>query len=221
MTSVNETKEINMISSKKSSFRALIVGTGGQGVIRASQIMAWAAVNEGFKVRTAETHGMAQRGGSVVCYVGIGEIAGPLFPRGMADVILAFEEVEALRNVDYANPNTLFLISNTRLVPPGLYFNQAKRYPSEEEIISNIQKVSKKVFLIDANKIAKASGESRAENVVMLAYLLASGLFPVKEATLLKTTLGFVPAKAKEANQKAFDLAYTEAKELMKSGGAQ
>jgi len=208
-----------MEPEKKTSYRTLIVGTGGQGVIRASQIMAWAAVNDGYKVRTAETHGMAQRGGSVVCYVGVGQIAGPLFPRGMADVVLAFEEVEALRNVDYANPNTLFLISNTRLVPPGLYFNQTKRYPSEDEIITNIKKVTSKVFLIDANKIAKASGEPRAENVVILAYLLASGLFPVKEDTFLKTILGFVPAKAKDANKKAFDLAYAEAKALMKSGG--
>lgn len=198
-------------------FRSLIVGTGGQGVIRASQILGWAAVNAGLKVRTAETHGMAQRGGSVVCYVGIGNINGPLFPRGMANVIMAFEEAEALRNLDYANENTVFLISQTRNIPPGLVFVKGKTYPSEDEIIANIKKVSSHVYLIDANKIATEAGEPKAENVVILAYLLASGLFPIDEESFTKTVLSFVPEKAREANKKAFQVALAKARAEIKS----
>jgi indolepyruvate ferredoxin oxidoreductase, beta subunit len=195
------------------SFRILITGTGGQGAIRASQILGWAAVNQGYKVRTAETHGMAQRGGSVVCYLGIGNVNGVLFPRGMADLVLAFEEVEALRNVDYANSNTIFLVSKTQIVPPGLYFKKDARYPLELEIQENLKKVSPHVYFIDAKSIAKRAGEPRAENVVMLAYLYATGKIPIDEDILLRTITSFVPKKALEANKKAFNVALADAKE--------
>jgi indolepyruvate ferredoxin oxidoreductase beta subunit len=155
---------------------------------------------------------MAQRGGSVTCYLGVGDVNGVLFPRGTADVVLAFEEIEALRNIDYANSNTVFLVSKTRLIPPGLYFNKAARYPSEEEIIANLKKVSPHVYFIDAKKIAEDAGEPRAENVVMIAYLFATGLFPVSEAILLKTVLSFVPQKVLEQNKNAFNVALADAK---------
>ena len=216
-------KELEQNTQDDISFRVLITGTGGQGAIRASQILGWSAINQGYKVRTAETHGMAQRGGSVVCYLGIGNVNGVLFPRGAADVILAFEEVEALRNVSYAHPKTLFLVSKTQLVPPGLYFKKDARYPSEEDIISNIKKVSSNVYVIDAKKIATEAGEPRAENVVMLAYLHATGKLPVTEEILLKTVLSFVPKKAVEANKRAFEAALKDAKanfaQLFTKGG--
>jgi indolepyruvate ferredoxin oxidoreductase beta subunit len=193
------------------SLKVIITGTGGQGAIRASEILGWAAINSGYKVRTAETHGMAQRGGSVVCYLGVGNVNGPLFPRGMASVILAFEEIEALRAADYANENTIFLVSKTRLIPPGLYFTKA-RYPDESEIIRDLKKISPYVYFIDAQEVAKAAGESRAENVVMLAYLFATGKLPVTEEILLKTILSFIPKKAMEQNKKAFEVALAEAK---------
>ena len=135
-------KSTQKATKSEKSFRLVITGTGGQGAIRASQILGWAAVNEGYNVRTAETHGMAQRGGSVTCYLGVGNVNGVLFPRGTADVVLAFEEIEALRNIDYANSNTVFLVSKTRLIPPGLYFNKTARYPSEEEILAKIGRAS-------------------------------------------------------------------------------
>lgn len=196
------------------SLKVIITGTGGQGAIRASEILGWAAINSGLKVRTAETHGMAQRGGSVVCYLGVGNVNGPLFPRGMASVILAFEEIEALRAADYANENTIFLVSKTRQIPPGLYFNKNARYPEESEIIRDLKKVSPYVYFIDAQEVAKAAGEPRAENVVMLAYLFATGKYPVTEEILLKTILSFIPKKALDQNKKAFEVALAEAKKF-------
>ncbi len=194
------------------SLRILVTGIGGQGAIRATQILGWAAINQGYKVRTAETHGMAQRGGSVKCYLGIGNVNGVLFPKGMADIVLAFEEIEAMRCLEFANENTVFLTSKTQAVPPGLYFKNIE-YPSEEDIIDTIKKVSKKAFVIDAKKIAIDSGEPRAENVVMLAYLFATGLLPFEKEIFEKTVYSFIPKKAIEPNKIAFNTALKMAKE--------
>ncbi len=204
-----ETKESEI------SLRILITGIGGQGAIRATQILGWAAINQGYKVRTAETHGMAQRGGSVNCYMGIGNVNGVLFPKGMADIVLAFEEIEAMRSLEYANKDTVFLMSKTQAVPPGLYFKNIK-YPSEEKIIKTIKKVSDNVFAIDAKQIAIDSGEPRAENVVMLAYLYSTGLLPIDEDIFKKTVFSFVPKKALEPNKIAFETALKKAKENKK-----
>jgi Pyruvate/2-oxoacid:ferredoxin oxidoreductase gamma subunit len=107
------------MSWRAEDFSLLNVGTGGQGVVSASNILAWAALRDDYNVRTAETHGMAQRGGSVASYVRFGtEVYGPLIPRGTVDVILAFELSEALRNVDFASKKTTFIISDNMQIPP-------------------------------------------------------------------------------------------------------
>ncbi len=106
---------------KATDFSLLNVGTGGQGVIIASNILGWAALRDDYNVRTAETHGMAQRGGSVASYLRFGtKVYGPLIPRGTVDVVLAFEMSEALRNVDYANAKTTFIISDNQQIPPSV-----------------------------------------------------------------------------------------------------
>ena len=88
-------------------------------MVSASNILAWAALRDDYNVRTAETHGMAQRGGSVASYVRFGtEVYGPLIPRGTVDVVLAFELSEALRNVDFASEKTTFIISDNQQIPP-------------------------------------------------------------------------------------------------------
>ncbi len=98
----------------------LLVGIGGTGVIRASQILGWAALKAGYKVRTAETHGMSQRGGSVSSYLRFGkELEGPFMIQGDLDVLLAFEISEALRNLNYASENTFVVASYNTVIPPS------------------------------------------------------------------------------------------------------
>lgn len=197
------------MNSEPKDTHILIVGVGGQGVIRASQILAWAALREGMNVRAAETHGMAQRGGAVVCYLNIGKnVEGPLFPKGTADIILSFEEVESIRNADYANQDTMFLIANTTLIPVGVLMNRKLSYPSQQEIEASLKKITKNVFFFDALDIAMKSGDARTANTVMLAYLLATNKLNIKKETLIETIKEFVPANAVEANLKAFDLAF-------------
>ncbi|MBD3352174.1 MAG: hypothetical protein GF364_11865 [Candidatus Lokiarchaeota archaeon] len=109
-------------------YNLLCVGVGGQGVISASNILAWAALADNYNVRTAETHGMAQRGGSVSSFLRFGEkVQGPLIPKGSVSVILSFELVEALRNVSFANKETRFVIStNTQISPTVLISKTVK-----------------------------------------------------------------------------------------------
>jgi Pyruvate/2-oxoacid:ferredoxin oxidoreductase gamma subunit len=106
---------------KKDNYNALCVGIGGTGVIRASMILGWAALQEGFKVRTAETHGMSQRGGSVSSYLRFGKtLENPFMIEGDLDVLIAFEISEALRNLHYANKETLIIASRNAVIPPSV-----------------------------------------------------------------------------------------------------
>ncbi len=169
---------------------------------------------------TAETHGMAQRGGSVICYIGIGNVHGPLVPKGMANAVLAFEETEALRYIDYANNETVFQSKNSEY-SPGLIFVKGKTYPTEEEIVESLRKISPHIYLIDARQIAEEVGEPKAENVVILAYLLASGCFPIEKEIFLDSILNFVPERLEMPIVRAFELAYNAPKKNIRIAECQ
>ena len=117
-----------MTTKRPDIYNLLCVGIGGTGVISASNILAWAALNGNYKVRTAETHGMAQRGGSVSSYLRFGDkVEGPLIPKGSLNTVLSFELVEALRNVSFANSATTFVVStNTQISPSVLISRKVK-----------------------------------------------------------------------------------------------
>lgn len=196
------------------SYNLLNVGVGGQGVIRAIQILSHAALLEGYKVRTAETHGMAQRGGSVASYLRFGSsVEGPLIPRGMADLVMSFEASEAVRNFNYAGPNTYFFINNYLIVPPMIH-QLGMEYPNIEEIHAFLKDVSPNIFFIDANNLAMQAGNLRTMNVVMLGVISGSGKLPIKIENLQEAIRLFVPKKAIEINKLAFNLGLQEGKSL-------
>ncbi len=106
---------------EKDNYNALCVGIGGTGVISASIILGWAALQEGFKVRTAETHGMSQRGGSVSSYLRFGKnLESPFMVEGDLDVLLAFEISEGLRSLRFTNKNTFIIASKNTVIPPSV-----------------------------------------------------------------------------------------------------
>lgn len=188
------------------TYNLLNVGVGGQGVIRAVEILAWAALADDNKVRTAETHGMAQRGGSVISYLRFGKkVEGPLIPRGEANVILAFEASEAVRYLNYAGPNTIFLVNTELLVPPTNH-KKGTEYPSIGEIKNYLTKVSKNIYFIDANELAMKAGNIKTVNVIMLGVLFGSKQLPITKQSLENAIMEFVPKKAIEVNKKAFEL---------------
>jgi indolepyruvate ferredoxin oxidoreductase beta subunit len=187
------------------SFNILFVGIGGQGVIRAIQILAWAALLENYKVRTAETHGMAQRGGSVSSFLRFGyKVEGPLIPSGSSQIIIALEASEAARYFRYANSNTIFLINDKIIVPPTVQLMNME-YPDIKSIEKFLRQISSNVFIIRGHEEALKTGDIRSLNVYMLGVLVGSNQLPIKQSNLENSIRRFIPRKAQEINKIAFN----------------
>jgi indolepyruvate ferredoxin oxidoreductase, beta subunit len=198
---------------KTKDYNLLNVGVGGQGVIRAMQILAWSAMENGYQVRTAETHGMAQRGGSVASFLRFGtQVDGPLIPRGRTDVLLAFESSEALRYLDYAGPDTYIIVNERRMIPPTV--TDIENYPKIDQIEKALKKVSENVFIVDGTDLAIKAGNPRTLNVVMIGVLYGLNKLNLEKDTLKESILRFVPKKAREVNEIAFDLGINKGKKL-------
>ena len=196
------------------SFNLLIVGVGGQGVISAVQILAWAALLDNYKVRTAETHGMAQRGGSVSSFLRFGnEVEGPLIPSGCSQVIIALEASEAVRNFRYANSNTIFLINNKVIIPPTVHLMNME-YPDIKQIGEFLNNVSQNIYFINADEMAMNLGNPRTMNVVMLGVLLGSQAIPLKRESLVQAILSYLPTKVHDVNKKAFQVGIEKGKNI-------
>ena len=180
----------------------LIVGVGGQGTLLASRILGNLLLNEGFDVKVSEVHGMSQRGGSVVTYVRYGsDVSSPLIAKGEADIVLAFEQLEALRWADYLKPNGR-LIMNTQQIDPMPVINGTAEYP--KGIHQKLLDSSVNVTQIDALSKATEAGSSKAVNVVLLGVLAKQSEIPKgKWIEVIKNT---VPPKFLDINIKAFEL---------------
>jgi indolepyruvate ferredoxin oxidoreductase beta subunit len=179
----------------------LMVGVGGQGTILASKVLAAAARAAGYDVKMSEIHGMAQRGGSVVTQVRLGEkVHSPLISEGEADVILAFEQLEALRWLPYLKPGGTIIINNQRIYPVPVLAGAAE-YP--ENIIGKIRERVTSVLVLDALQKAIECGNAKAANVVLLGALAKQ--LPIEEKIWREALAATVPPRFLEVNQKAFN----------------
>ncbi|MFA4878195.1 MAG: indolepyruvate oxidoreductase subunit beta [Methanoregula sp.] len=183
------------------SFDILIVGIGGQGTILASNILGEACLIEGRSIRGAETHGMAQRGGSVESHIRIDGVHGPLIAPGQADLLISFDLLEALRYSHFLKPERAMVI-NRDMVHPTSVFTHKLAVPGEGEVIEALRKYD--LRLIDADKLATEAGSPLSQNVVMLG--AASSLMPLKPESLLEAVKRLVPRKTIEINAKAFEI---------------
>jgi indolepyruvate ferredoxin oxidoreductase beta subunit len=181
----------------------VLAGVGGQGVITAANILGKAAVNAKTNVYVSEIHGMAQRGGAVVCTVRMGDVSSPLLPSGTADVILSTEPVETLRALLYANKKTKVITDINPMIPYTVAVG-GEQYPKLQEIFKEIRSHAE-LYPIDATKIAKEAGAVITKNSVMLGALAATGVLPFKPTVLLAAILEDLPEKYKDINKKAFD----------------
>ncbi len=186
------------------NFNLLIVGVGGQGVISAIQILTKAALFDNYKVRTAETHGMAQRGGSVASFLRFGSgIEGPLIAKGNCQVVLAFEASEAVRYFNYADSNTFIFINNKIIVPPTVH-SMDMEYPNIENIQKFLHQISSNIFLVNGHEEALKLGNPRTLNVLMLGVLLGSGKLPISREAIEKSMMVLIPKKYQKINEIAF-----------------
>jgi indolepyruvate ferredoxin oxidoreductase beta subunit len=147
-----------------------LVGVGGQGIITASRVIGDAAILAGKKVILSETHGMAQRGGSVVCTARIGDVQSPLIPDGRADIVVSFELLETLRALCKAGKKTSVISSTERIVPLSVS-TQKLKYPTLEEVGAQVRKAAKEFMPIEARKIAESSAVPMSSNVVLMGAL--------------------------------------------------
>lgn len=183
----------------------LVVGVGGQGTLITSRILGNLAMNEGYDVKLSEVHGMAQRGGSVVTHIRYGEaVHSPLVEIGQADIIVSFEKLEAIRWKHFLKEDGLMLVSTQEIDPMPVIMG-ASSYPTD--IIEQLQKECKNVITIDALSRAKALGNLKVVNTILLG-LLAKNMTISKESWIetIKTT---VPAKTIDINIEAFENGYT------------
>ena len=181
----------------------VLTGVGGQGVITASNILGKAAVKAKVNVFVSETHGMAQRGGAVICSVRLGNVTGPLVPSGTADAIISLEPVEILRYVGLTNKETKIITDITPVIPFTVATGE-EEYPDLSKVFKGLQNYGK-LYKIDAAKIAKDAGALITKNIVMLGALAAIDVLPFKHEILLNTILENVPQKFKDINKKAFE----------------
>ena len=181
----------------------MIVGVGGQGTLIASRILGGIAVTAGYDVKVSEVHGMAQRGGSVVTFVRYGDkVEEPIVEEGCADVLIAFERLEAKRYAHFLKKDGVLIVNDTRIDPMSVVIGAAE-YP--ENIIEDIEK-NHTVYRADATAIAMELGNPRCFNVVILGMAARHMDYKVEDwYDIIERTVK--PATV-EVNKRAFDAGY-------------
>jgi len=185
------------------TFNCVIVGTGGQGLITLLEILSDAAVKNGLDAKTSELHGLSQRGGSVEVHIKFGKkVFSPLVEAKKADLIVGLEMQECLKAAYFAGPQTQYLINKNEVVIPG------KALLSEEEIVKNLKKFTKKIEVIDANGICqKELGTAVVSGIYLLCLAAFQKMIPLDPDTILEAIKASVAPKHLELNIKTFELA--------------
>jgi len=190
----------------------ILSGVGGQGVLRSAEILSKTAIMEGQRVIASETHGMAQRGGSVVTHVRIGsDIHGPLIPKGEADIIVGFEPAEALRVMNYSNSKTKVIVNEKRITPVPVLSGLAE-YPPNKRIFEEIKKFSPHILVVNATSLAEKAGSVKCMNVLMLGILVGMNAIPFSPEVMKKVIRETFPRFAKP-NLNAFNLGISVGKD--------
>lgn len=181
----------------------LLAGVGGQGTILASDVLAEVALAMGLDVKKSEVHGMAQRGGSVNTHVrwDAARVYSPLVSLGEADMLLAFEEAEALRYAGYLRQGGVAVV-NCQTIKPITVTSGGAHYPDEDELRAVYARLTERLYLVPGAAIATELGNARAANIVLLGAV--SSFLEVPVETWLGVVERRVPARYLELNRKAF-----------------
>jgi indolepyruvate ferredoxin oxidoreductase, beta subunit len=178
----------------------LLVGVGGQGTILVSKILSQGLIAEGYDVKMSEIHGMAQRGGSVTTQIRFGEkVYSPSIGEGEADVMIAFEKIEAARYLNQLKKGGKLIVNDVEMYPLPVLAGKEK-YP--DGVIEALEKEVENIKVINARKVAEDLGEVKAQNIVMLGCLVkALELENIDWIKLIKENL---PERVHEVNIEAF-----------------
>jgi len=177
-----------------------LAGVGGQGTLLASEVLCEAFLLSGFDVKKSEVHGMAQRGGAVTTHLRFGPIVfSPLIEPGKADLLIAFEKVEALRFAHYLRPGGAMVVNAQEIFPPSVATGQ-ERYP--EDVAARLRAVTDRLHMVDALAVALSMREVRAVNMVMAG--AASHFLPLPESAYEAALKARLPGKLVAVNVQAF-----------------
>ncbi len=185
----------------------ILCGVGGQGTVLASKLISYAAMAKGEAVRSAETIGMAQRGGSVTSHIRIGEEAfSPLIPKGKADVMIAFEPAEAVRNLDYLKTEGVVVVSK-KAVKPVTASLSSKVYDGQD-MLDYLEKKVKRLVIVDGQQIMEELGSAKVLNVVLLGAAIGCHEVDISIEEIRQAIKEKVPDRFYELNLRALEAGY-------------
>lgn len=184
------------MTTEQVELKVILAGIGGQGVVFATRLLAQAAVEMGAPVLASETHGMSQRGGSVLAHLKISGTEAPLIRRGTADILLAFERDEALRSLEFLRSGGVAFV------------NDSEEVPLEVQEALDLRQVE--IHSLPAKSMAIALGSSAVTNVVLIGFAAAHPIFAFPLETI-RTVLGRLAPKARDLNLRALEAGYGSA----------
>ena len=199
------------------TYNIMTCGVGGQGLMLVSNIIGLACADYGLNIRTAETHGLAQRSGSIYTHIRIGtKVFSPLIPYGEADALLGMEAIETLRYVEFLKPNGVIILNDYIWQPVGSTFERVNKdevkYVEISEIIQKLRELTDKIYHINALELATKAGNTLTSNVVLLGALSKLEGFPISKEQLKSVIPQVVPKKVINVNLRAFDLGFESIK---------
>ncbi len=173
--------------------KLILVGLGGQGVVFFTRLLSYAAMSLGYPVMVSETHGMSQRGGSVISHLKIGGSQAPLIRRGTADVLLALEPDEAIRNLSFLRRGGTVFVNTSN----GL----------RNEVAEHLERHNINVLSLPASRMAVELGSAAVANVILAGFATAHPTLPLPIETLQETVESIAP-RGRELNLKALKLGF-------------
>ena len=173
-------------------------------------------MKKGLKVVMSEVHGMAQRGGTVVTELKIGEAYSPLIEEGAADLLIAFEPTEALRSLNKVGRDSFVIVNSSPIVPFTASLGISE-YPELSSVFEELKAKINNLLEIDAQKIAKEAGSIISENMVLLGAAVATPEFPIDKDLIIQSMKENLPPKSIDTNLKAFESGFAEGKKGGKS----
>jgi indolepyruvate ferredoxin oxidoreductase beta subunit len=187
--------------------RIFFTGVGGQGTLLATRMVGEAALEEGLAVTMSEIHGMAQRGGVVESSVVIGNAFSPTIADGEADILMAFEPLEALRALPKCHARSLIISSTIPIVPFTVAVGQST-YPELAALHDSIKEKVSDLIWLDALELARNAGSERASNTALVGVLAGTGRLPIARSSWEEALKRTIPARILEINRRAFEAGY-------------
>ena len=180
----------------------VLCGVGGQGTVLASKLIAAAAMKKGISVMSAETIGMAQRGGSVFSHIRLGEhLHSPMIAKGTADIIIGFEPAEAVRMLPYLKEHGQVIVSSHAIMPVTSTLSGADY--DGKEIILYLKKVVNNLLVVDSEKACHELGSSKVLNILLLGAAISSGALGLTEEEIQDAIKERLPEKFHDLNYRA------------------